>query len=116
MVARRWLSSRLYMVGAVLLSLVAQSAAAQTIHGVVRDAGSGVPVPGVVVLALDTSSATRARVVADVRGVYTVIADPTVRTLRFVRIGFVPEERRVAPSDSGAVTLDVAMHAVSHML
>src|SRR4029078_12318232 len=36
--------------------------------------------------------------------------------LRFVRIGYRPEERDIPVAESGVATIDVAMHALSQML
>ena len=96
-------------------SLGASSAAAQTARGTVRDSESGAAVAGVVVLALDSAAGVRARSVASGAGEYRVSIQRAVR-LRFVRIGFRPEERDVPPAENGVATVDVAMHALSQML
>lgn len=104
-----------------LLTLVTAScvaatvAQAQTARGTVRDADTGTPVAGVVVLALDSAAAVRARSVAGGTGEYRVSIQRAVR-LRFVRIGYRPEEREIPATETGAPTIDVVMHALSQML
>src|SRR5690348_12664904 len=78
----------------VACALVASAAGAQTARGTVRDADSGVPVAGVVVLALDSAAGVRARSVANALGEYRLPIERAVR-LRFVRIGYKPEERDI---------------------
>ncbi|HEY9226108.1 MAG TPA: carboxypeptidase-like regulatory domain-containing protein [Gemmatimonadaceae bacterium] len=102
--------------GWILLAIVSGSVEAQEIRGVVRDAATGTPIPGVVVLALDSTSTMRSRVVANARGEYRVASASLVRTLRFVRIGFAPEERVAPPTDTGSARLVVTMRAVSQLL
>ena len=104
-----------------LLALVAAGcvaatvAKAQTARGTVRDADTGTPVAGVVVLALDSSAGVRARSVASGAGEYRVSIQRAVK-LRFVRIGYHPEEREIPAAESGIATVDVTMHALSQML
>jgi len=95
--------------------VAAMTAHAQTARGTVRDADTGAPVAGVVVLALDSAATPRARSVAGADGQYRVSIQRAV-TLRFVRIGFRPEERVVPAVENGVATVDVAMHALSQML
>jgi len=104
-----------------LLSLLAtmcvavSGAGAQTARGTVRDSDTGAPVAGVVVLALDSAAGVRARSVTSGIGEYRVSGARTTK-LRFVRIGYRPEERDIPPGDAENKTIDVAMHALSQML
>jgi hypothetical protein len=82
---------------------------------VVRDSDTGVPIPGVVVLALDSTLSVRARSVASVTGEYRVSIARAAK-LRFVRIGYRPEEREIPAGDGEIKTLDVVIHALSQML
>ena len=97
------------------LSLTAASAGAQTARGTVRDADTGAPVAGVVVLALDSTAGVRVRSIAGAVGEYRVSVAHAVK-LRFVRIGYRPEEREIPAGDADIKTIDVAMHALSQML
>jgi len=105
----------------LLLSLVAATcvaasgAMAQTARGTVRDNDTGVPVAGVVVLALDSAAGVRARSIASAVGEYRVSVARAVK-LRFVRIGYRPEEREIPPGEADLKTIDVAMHALTQML
>jgi hypothetical protein len=100
-------------VASVAFGVVAR---AQSIQGSIRDATSDAPIPGVVVLALDSASTVRSRVISDGRGEYRIAGGPLVRTLRFLRIGFSPEERHVPGADTSVVKVNVAMRALSQML
>ncbi|HVE32789.1 MAG TPA: carboxypeptidase-like regulatory domain-containing protein [Gemmatimonadaceae bacterium] len=97
------------------LATPAARAGAQTARGTVRDADTGAPIPGVVVLAVDSAANVRARSVASGVGEYRVSIQRALK-LRFVRIGYRPEERDIPAAESGATTVDVAMHALSQML
>jgi hypothetical protein len=100
-------------VASIVLGVIAR---AQSIQGSVRDATSDAPIPGVVVLALDSASTVRSRTISDGRGEYRIVSGTLVRTLRFLRIGFSPEERRAPSVDTGAARLNVTMRALSQML
>ncbi len=98
-----------------LLFAAAHVASGQQLTGIVRDLGSGVPIPGVVVLALDSAAGTSARVISDARGIYRIQIAPSVRLLRFLRIGFSPEERPISMVET-ARTLEVSMRPLSQLL
>ena len=107
---------RFAALAAMLSSFGAVAARAQVAHGTVRDAGSGTPLSGVVVLMLDSASVARSRAITDSRGEYRVSLDPTVRVLRFLRIGFTPEERLAASVHEASGDVDVTMRALTQML
>jgi len=66
-------------------------AAAQTVTGSVVDAG-GVPVPGVVIQLLDSTSSAIARTISGARGEYRIVAPhPGTYRLHTLRIGFRPQ-------------------------
>jgi hypothetical protein len=95
---------------------LARGAAAQTLAGVVRDSVSRLPVPGVVVILLDSAGGTVARNLTNERGEYRVVLRDAARRARFVRIGFEPRERPLTPHGGADATLDVAMFALPNML
>lgn len=68
----------------------AASVGAQSVRGVVVDPG-GVPVPGVVVQALDTANVVTGRALTDERGQFLLVAGkPGTYTVKTLRIGFKP--------------------------
>jgi hypothetical protein len=95
--------------------VVATTARAQIARGTVRDGDTGAPIAGVVVLALDSAATVRARSVASAVGDYRVSIQRAVK-LRFVRIGFRPEERVIPAPENGVATVDVTMRALSQLL
>ena len=97
------------------MCVAASAASAQTARGTVRDSDTGAPVAGVVVLALDSAAGARARSVTSALGEYHVSAARATK-LRFVRIGYRPEERAIPPGGTDDKAIDVAMHALSQML
>lgn len=81
---------RWFAVCGVLSALFPFAARAQRVHGVVVDAGSR-PVPGVVVLLLDSASRVTARALSNERGEFRVsAAKPGSYRIRTLRIGFRP--------------------------
>jgi len=104
------------LVAGIATSCVAATAArAQIARGTVRDADTGAPVAGVVVLALDSVATVRARSVVSAVGEYRVSTQRAVK-LRFVRIGYRPEERTIPTPENGVATVDVTMRALSQLL
>ncbi|HVZ47947.1 MAG TPA: carboxypeptidase-like regulatory domain-containing protein [Gemmatimonadaceae bacterium] len=76
--------------GGVALGIGAATAAAQSVRGVVVDPG-GVPVPGVVVQAIDTAGAVTGRALTDQKGAFLLFAGkPGVYVVKTLRIGFRP--------------------------
>ena len=82
---------------------------AQTLHGAVRDSASHEPVPGAVVMLLDSSGTVLSRNITDERGQYRVAVPDRARLLRVVRIGFLPRETNVPTPADRAAPLDVGM-------
>ena len=80
-----------YAIVALLLAAVSpRDARAQSIHGVVIDAAEH-PIPGVVVLLVDSASQVMARALTDSRGLYRLTAPkPATYRLRTLRIGYRP--------------------------
>ena len=94
---------------AALLALVASSALAQTTRGVVRDSTVHAPLPGAIVMALDSSGLATARTITDSAGRFS-LSVAQARRLRFVRIGYLPRE-----ADVGA-RVDLAMMRIPPLL
>jgi hypothetical protein len=100
-----------------LASVAAANAAlAQGLAGTVRDSVSQLPIPGVVVVVLDSAGATVARALANERGEYRVVRRDASRTVRFVRIGFMPREVPLPPATGALTRLDIAMLAIPSMI
>jgi len=89
----------LWVVAALLAS--ASPAAAQVAQGVLRDSTAGTPLPGAVVMALDSAGTTIARTLTDSAGRFSVALGRSDR-LRFVRIGYTPREVRIDTLDARA--------------
>ncbi|HEY4219300.1 MAG TPA: carboxypeptidase-like regulatory domain-containing protein [Gemmatimonadaceae bacterium] len=101
---------------ATIIACASNRAAAQTIHGTVRDSASHDPIAGAVLLLLDESSHTLVRGLTNVQGEYRLPAAPTVRRLKVLRIGFRPRDIALPASAGGDVTFDVAMAALPTLL
>ena len=83
------LSTRWPVSAMALLCLAANPAFGQTIRGVIADRTSGLPVPGVTIVLLDSANASLASVLSDEQGKFTVRA-PTagLYRLRLEAVGF----------------------------
>jgi hypothetical protein len=103
----------------VALCAFAPTARAQFLSGTVVDSVARFPVPGVVVMLLDSAGATVARTLTNERGEYRVAlrdAVRTARTARFVRIGFTPRDVSLPEFRNGAARLDVSMFALPNLI
>ena len=79
-----------WIVAALVAPAAPGPARAQTVHGTVVDATAR-PIPGVVVLLVDSASQVAARALTDARGLYRVSAPrPATYRLRTLRIGYRP--------------------------
>ena len=94
---------------ALLVSSLAPTLAAQTFHGAVRDSASHEPIAGAVVMLLDSSGAVLGRNITNERGQYRVAYVRVARSMRVVRIGFLPRDVQVGDSADPDRSLDVAM-------
>ena len=100
----------------LVCALLARDAGAQALMGTVRDSVSSQPVPGAVVIFLDSAGATVARSLTNERGEYHSPFGTAMQIARFVRIGFQPREAPV-PRPAGAdVHLDVTMVALPSLI
>jgi hypothetical protein len=94
----------------------AHTVGAQGLAGTVRDSVSRLPVPGVVVILLDSAGGTVARNLTNERGEYRVAFPGEARGARFVRIGFTPREVPVPPRAEANARFDVSMFALPSMI
>lgn len=99
-------------------AVLASGTPAQGLRGVVRDSISRRPIPGAVVLLLGARGDTIARTLTDPEGAYRFAAGkPPATTIRFVRIGFLPRDRRLSgPEDRldvGMLRLPTLLHSVN---
>ena len=100
----------------ILLAACARVLGAQELRGTVREASSGLPIPGAVLLMLDSAGITRARNITDEHGVYRIVAAGWMRRLRVVRIGFRPTEVELPPIGLEVITTDVEMTSIPVLL
>lgn len=94
--------------------LAAMPAGAQTIVGVVRDAGSSEPLAGALVVALDSSGHALARTLSNELGRFSLPRAPAASLLRVTRIGYTPERRALGTPNGD--TLVVALEHIATML
>jgi hypothetical protein len=94
----------------------AHTAGAQVVVGTVHDSVSRLPVPGVVVILLDSAGGTVARRLTNERGEYRVAVPDAARGARFVRIGFTPREVPLPPHSEMSTSFDVSMLALPSMI
>jgi hypothetical protein len=95
---------------------LAHIARAQRLAGTVRDSVSRQPIPGVVVILLDSAGATVSRRLTNEHGEYLVVLRDAMRSARFVRIGFRPEEVPIPPRAESLAGLNVTMFALPSMM
>jgi hypothetical protein len=100
----------------VACALLARGAHAQSLVGVVHDSVSMQPVPGAVVIFLDSAGGIVARNLTNERGEYRTAFRDAMRTARFVRIGFVPREVPLPPRTGSDVRLDIAVLALPSLI
>lgn len=91
------------------LCAAAHTVSAQQLRGSVSDSATRRPLPGVVVVLLDSSGITLGRNISNERGAYAIALMPGAQRLRLQRIGFRPREVRIPPLDTGALQIDVAL-------
>jgi hypothetical protein len=96
----------------LLALLVAPLAGAQNIRGIVRENASNQPVPGAIVIVLDSGRILLTRTLTNARGEYELQRAPQARILRTMRLGFRPVEVPIPASAAETVRLDVNIVAV----
>jgi Carboxypeptidase regulatory-like domain len=89
---------------------------AQGLAGTIRDSVSRLPVPGVVVILLDSAGGTIARRLTNERGEFRIAVPDAARVARFVRIGFTPREVPVPLRSEANTSFDVSMLALPSMI
>jgi len=95
---------------------LASTAGAQVLAGTVHDSVSRVPVPGVIVTALDSAGGTVARSLTNERGEFRITLRASIRSARLVRIGFVPREISLPQGTAEGAPLDLTMYALPSMI
>lgn len=86
---------------------------AQQVIGSVRDAASGVPIPGAVVTLLDSASVGVARTLTNERGQFrAVLLRNVIPQVHVVRLGFRPVTLRMPEPRDGTIRLDVVMSTI----
>jgi len=101
---------------AALLAATAHATRAQVLRGAVRDSASRRPIPGVVVVLMDSGGRALTRDITDARGQYAVSLTAAMRGGRRLRIGFSPRDIRLSPPAADTTNLDVAMLAIPTLL
>ena len=109
-----WLASPL--VAAMVLFAAAPLSAQLQLRGVVRDSASRAPIPGVVLILLDSSGKALGRNLTNERGQYALILSPGMRQLQVLRIGFRPRTLGIPGLSNGSAELNVAMAAIPMLL
>ena len=105
------------LVACLLVIGVSDIALSQTITGVVRESTTRAPVPGAVVVALDSTRREVVRTLSDPAGRYRVVALTPVSHLRFMKIGFRPYETNVDFRSAGLhVEYDATLDLLSSVL
>lgn len=109
-----WVLRRFTVVMAAALGVVLAGAlGAQQVRGIVRDSASGMPLPGAVVMLLDSAAAIAARAVTNERGEYrATLLGNGLRAVRVVRLGFRPAEAPLPDPRDGVIAVDVSMVAI----
>jgi hypothetical protein len=104
------------IIAGLLLSVSGVALRAQQLRGTVTDSTSRQPIPGAVLMLLDSSGSVLARNITSERGEYRVGLSSGMRRIRVVRIGFRPSEASI-PAAAGATTvLNVVMRALPTLL
>lgn len=96
--------------------VLAGTARAQSLTGVVRDSVSALAVPGAVVIVLDSAGGTLARALTNEHGEYRALLSGAARSVRFVRIGFTPREVSIPAGHPHDVRFDVTMFALPSLI
>ena len=102
--------------GVVLATGSPRSVGAQVLTGTVRDSASGLPVPGAVLVLLDSLDQAVGRNITNERGNYTVTRSLAMRRMRLLRIGFRPRELPIPAFTRGDARLDAFMVMIPTLL
>jgi hypothetical protein len=82
----------------------------------VLDSTTQRPIPGAVLVMLDSAGSALERRITNDRGQYSVTLSPLVRAVQALRIGFRPRTVRVPPSNALSVPLDIVLVPIPTML
>ncbi|MHB1863897.1 MAG: carboxypeptidase-like regulatory domain-containing protein [Gemmatimonadaceae bacterium] len=88
------------LVTTALLATVGRPGLSQHLRGTIHASTSGVPIPGAVIIAIDSAGTVVSRAVAGADGGFMIAVGSSASALRFIRIGFHPRE--IALPSSGA--------------
>ncbi|MGH9888453.1 MAG: carboxypeptidase-like regulatory domain-containing protein, partial [bacterium] len=111
-------AQRILLQLAVLVAAVfaATPIGAQQLRGVVRDSASGLPIPGAVIVLLDSGGNALGRNITNERGQYVIVLHSAMRRVQVLRIGFRPRTARIPQPVDGVAQLDVVMPAIPTLL
>ena len=103
---------------ALVLSAIslARAVGAQALRGTVRDSTTGLPIPGAVVMLLDSGGVPLGRTITNERGEYRFPLAAGTDRVRLVRIGFRFRDLPLARLTEGLTQLDVDMTPVPALL
>jgi hypothetical protein len=97
------------MIAAILAATATEAVSGQAVTGTVTDNATREPVPGAVVMLLDSVRSVLAQDVTSESGQYRIADARNARSLRVVRIGFEPRELPFAMAADANRPLDIAM-------
>lgn len=103
-----------FLVAMFAALLFAAPISAQVLRGTVRDSASRAPIPGAVVVFLDSAGSSIGRNITNEQGRFTIALHPAMRRLQVLRIGFRP--RTVGIPESTSTELEITMPSIPMML
>jgi len=107
----------IYYLAIACLPVVAPSGvSAQQVRGIVSDSTSRRPIPGAVLILLDSTGTTLGRNITNERGEFVLAGAARARRLRLQRIGFRPREVTIPPAVNGVAEINLAMIAIPTFL
>lgn len=89
---------------------------AQRVTGTVRDSGSAIPLPGAVVVLLDTAGVTLGRTLSDGNGRFALLRSANGTRVRVIRIGFQPRVVPLPPVGAASTAILVDMTRIPPLL
>src|SRR5258705_13046414 len=105
----------LLVVAAYVRRLPGQQEPTQPVLGIVRDSAGQQPLPGAVVLLLNSLGQTVGRSTTDQRGQFRVPTPSDARRIRILRLGFRPQERAV-PAGGAGMHAEVSLVSIPFLL
>lgn len=110
--SRTWL----IVVALLMATAILRPLSAQQLRGTVRDSASRSPIPGAVLVFLDSSGKALGRNITNDRGEYTVVLDAAMRRMQVLRLGFRPRTLAIPQTVDGIARLDIAMVTIPRLL